>query len=129
MGSLEGESLDILNEAGILGGDEEGEKEATSSSQAVRAERSTSTHAARSTDTLMARDESRVVRGQPWFEEMLEGSELGRLRRRRGGMTSKDGSSQVEWEIMEFESHDAEGGQEVGVGTVKRKLGDMVEDG
>ena len=128
LGSLESESLDILSEVGILGGEEE-RQEAPSNNQMDYEGGSTNAPAAHSTNTVAARGESREVRGQPWFEEMLEGSELGRLRRRRGGMTSKDGSSQVEWEVVEFESNDIEGTQEVGIGTVKRKLGDMAEEG
>ena len=116
----------MLNEAGLLGGEED--EQATSNDRAGYEVESTNTPAAHASNTTVARDESRHLRGQPWFEEMLEGSELGRLRRRRGGMTSRDGSSQVEWETVEYESNAAEEAQEVGIGTVKRKLGDMVEE-
>lgn len=47
----------------------------------------------------------------PWFEEMVEGSELGRVKRRRGGETSSDGKTTVEWEVVEI------GGEEEGEAT------------
>lgn len=41
-------------------------------------------------------------RGAPWFEELVEDSRLGRVRRQKGGHTSEDGSASVEWEIIEW---------------------------
>jgi hypothetical protein len=49
--------------------------------------------------------ETAVVResfGVPWFEELVEGTRLGKLRRQRGGHGSQDGRVQVEWEIIEY---------------------------
>ncbi|KAH8716271.1 hypothetical protein HC256_005048 [Beauveria bassiana] len=49
--------------------------------------------------------EAAVVResfGVPWFEELIEGTRLGKLRRRHGGHESQDGRVQVEWEIIEY---------------------------
>ncbi|KAJ5747070.1 uncharacterized protein N7511_008766 [Penicillium nucicola] len=44
-----------------------------------------------------------TARGIPWFEEMVEGSRLGRLMRsRRGKGVSDDQSTSVEWEISEW---------------------------
>lgn len=41
--------------------------------------------------------------GIPWFEEMVEGSRLGRLMRARRGMgVSDDRSTTIEWEISEW---------------------------
>ena len=43
------------------------------------------------------------VGGIPWFEEMIEGSRLGRFGRRRRGMGGHVGSPlQVEWEVSEW---------------------------
>lgn len=66
--------------------------------------------------------QGREVRGTPWFEEMIQGSELGRVKRRRGGETSSDGRTKVEWEISEFESGD---GDIAIASTGKRKLGSL----
>ncbi|KAJ6078551.1 hypothetical protein N7467_008304 [Penicillium canescens] len=44
-----------------------------------------------------------TTRGIPWFEEMVEGSRLGRLMRSRHGKgVSDDQSTSVEWEISEW---------------------------
>lgn len=46
---------------------------------------------------------SEAVDGIPWFEEMIEGSRLGRFGRRRRGMGgSVDSPVQVEWEVSEW---------------------------
>ena len=66
--------------------------------------------------------EGREVRGTPWFEEMIQGSELGRIKRRRGGGTSSDGHTMVEWEITECESGE---GEVAATSTGKRKLGSL----
>ncbi|EME82872.1 uncharacterized protein MYCFIDRAFT_203430 [Pseudocercospora fijiensis CIRAD86] len=41
-------------------------------------------------------------RGVPYFEEMIEHSRLGRIKRQRGGEISRDGTSSVQWEIVEI---------------------------
>lgn len=45
-------------------------------------------------------------RGAPWFEDLVEDSALGRVRRQRGGHTSADGSVQSTWEVVEWNSAD-----------------------
>jgi hypothetical protein len=41
--------------------------------------------------------------GIPWFEEMIEGSGLGRLMKTRGGVeVSGDQSTTIEWEVSEW---------------------------
>lgn len=42
-------------------------------------------------------------RGIPYFEEMIENSSLGRIRRQKGGHTSEDGRTKVHWEVIEFD--------------------------
>lgn len=65
------------------------------------------------------------LQATPWFEEMIEGSELGKIRRRRGGRSSLGGRGRVEWEILEFGGDEEEDRvQNIG----KRKL-DMVGKG
>lgn len=41
-------------------------------------------------------------RGMPYFEEMVENSRLGRIKRQKGGHTSSDGRSTVQWEVVEI---------------------------
>ncbi|KAI2791069.1 hypothetical protein POX_c03924 [Penicillium oxalicum] len=51
-----------------------------------------------------------VVGGIPWFEELVEGSQLGRLiRQRRGVGISPDQSTSIEWEISEWQGDDVGG--------------------
>jgi len=45
-------------------------------------------------------------RGLPYFEEMVENSRLGRIKRRKGGHTSADGMRRVEWEVLEIGAED-----------------------
>ncbi|QIW97439.1 hypothetical protein AMS68_002957 [Peltaster fructicola] len=40
-------------------------------------------------------------RGMPYFEEMIENSSLGRIRRQKGGHRTEDGRTTVLWEIVE----------------------------
>lgn len=41
-------------------------------------------------------------RGMPYFEELVENSRLGRIKRQIGGHTSQDGSTSVQWEVVEI---------------------------
>ncbi|KAL8938783.1 MAG: hypothetical protein Q9216_003705 [Gyalolechia sp. 2 TL-2023] len=62
--------------------------------------------------------EGKEVSGAPWYEELIEGSELGRLKRKRAGKSSVDGRTKVEWEVVEFTSEPGDAGTSTG----KRKL-------
>lgn len=42
-------------------------------------------------------------RGLPYFEEMVEHSRLGRIKRQKGGHTSRDGTTTVQWEVIEID--------------------------
>jgi len=57
--------------------------------------------------------------GLPWFETMIEGSNLGRVKRSKGKGLTKDGRVRVEWEIVEWTDDGAEGDTQM---TSKRKL-------
>jgi hypothetical protein len=60
-----------------------------------------------------------------WFEEMINGSRLGRTQQTRRGMgVSADGNTTVQWEISEY----TEGDDEPASSTGKRKLEDAAED-
>lgn len=73
-----------------------GEGHASLTESAERAlARSTGPEASSALNTLTGPD-------LPWFEAMLEGSALGRMRRRTGGGISGDGRTRVEWEIVDF---------------------------
>ncbi|MCJ1267797.1 hypothetical protein MMC22_007683 [Lobaria immixta] len=112
IGSLKSESLEKLEEAGLLAGTKENEKAETSDGNGEKKE-------------TVKRKHNRELIGTPWFEEMIQGSELGKVKRRRGGQSSLDGKSKVEWEIVEFTADDEENSI---VDTGKRKINVSVDD-
>lgn len=121
LGSLWGESLGLLEEMGWLGSNEsesssgsEAEEEAMDEGQARGEKRSAS---------LRASDAMRN-RGMPFFEELVEDSRLGRIKRQRGGHTSADGRSRVEWEVTEIEGGDGDDAvmQEVEGGNANKRV-------
>lgn len=109
------DDLEILDRMGLLPERDEGEEadEAGSGKAVAPAKRQ-----AQSAVLVAERN-----RGAPWFEEMVQQTRLGRIKRQKGGHTSNDGSLRVEWEIVEYE-----GDIEDGTVTGKRKIGEM-EDG
>lgn len=109
--SLKSESVERLEDAGLFSGVADDDNEI---SQAA-GDRSRA---------LASMGEGRDILGIPWFEEMIEGSELGRMKRRRGGARSSDGKTVVEYEIAEFESGNGDDGT---VATGKRKIGSLVD--
>lgn len=65
--------------------------------------------------------------GLSWFEDMIQGSQLGHhSKRRKGHGTSADGSTTVSWEISEYYEDDSETGQ-LATGS-KRKAEDIEQD-
>lgn len=71
--------------------------------------------------------------GVPWFEAMVEGTRLGKMRRSQGVKRSRDGRVKVEWEVVEFSSDhtplaNEDGDGEEGAATGKRKLNDRDEN-
>ena len=66
--------------------------------------------------------------GIPWFEEMIEGSRLGRTgTSRRGVGASADGSTQVQWEVSEWTEGLEETPQPAGLSS-KRKIREVGDD-
>lgn len=80
----------------------------------------------KTSEELTSTSQGREVTGAPWFEAMVEGSALGRIRRRRGGGTSQDGRIRVEWEVVEFDGGEDDGGSGA-TGVAKRKIGDLAD--
>ena len=119
LSSLRRDSMEKLEDAGfLLAVSDESENSAENENpQSVAARTNSRTNVGEGRETSG---------GTPWFEEMIEGSELGRIKRRRGGGRSSDGKTIVEYEITEFEgAHDAERGAS---GTGKRKLGSLGDE-
>lgn len=64
--------------------------------------------------------------GLPWFEAMVEGSRLGKMRTSRVRRTAGDGRIKVEWEIREWTAEDDDKQTSTTIG--KRKLDATGED-
>lgn len=65
--------------------------------------------------------------GISWFEDMIEGSKLGRhSKRRKGQGTSADGTTTVSWEISEY--YDAAEDPEEQATGIKRKADNIESD-
>ena len=114
LSSLRNESLERLQDAGFLGAQEEGGEDEPGNGTADSQEISQQSTA------IAQQDIGRELQGVPWFEEMVEGSNLGTIKRRRGGQTSVDGRSRYEWEVVEIGGDQDEN---TVAGTAKRKLG------
>jgi hypothetical protein len=52
--------------------------------------------------TVIGRDTMEAHARIPWFESMLQGSHLGRVKRTKGAQQSRDGRTRVQWEIVEI---------------------------
>ena len=74
---------------------------------------------------LIKRKHDRESLGTPWFEETIQRVELGRMKRRRGGQSSSDGRSRIDWEIVEITGDDE---VDTVVGTGKRKANILEDD-
>ncbi len=111
LGSLVDEDLGLLEELGLMtepSSDEETAKNVESQPQRQVAQQ-------RPRDQVMNR-------GAPWFEELVRDTRLGRMRHRKGGQTSRDGTVRIEWEVMEWNGGDEGSAGETTSG--KRKLED-----
>lgn len=113
LGSLLSEDLERLEDMGLLEPDEPNEEEAQREKEAPRVEKQV-------TQFKPARAVAR--RGAPWFEELIENSRLGRIKRQKGGYTSEDGTTSAEWEIIEWTN---EGEEEGRTTPSKRKHGTL----
>ncbi|KAM0719775.1 hypothetical protein Q7P37_003908 [Cladosporium fusiforme] len=122
LGSLWSESVSLLEEMGWVGG-ESSEEEEGGIEESAQAKKKKSVQISAAMRN----------RGMPFFEELMEDSRLGRIKRQRGGHAGADGRSRVEWEITEIESGGGDGedavmqeGESVesGNGNKRLKLGD-----
>ena len=108
--SLKNESVERLDDAGFLSSRQDLE---TNILQMDLDSKEQLAHSSQEAET----------KGAPWFEDMIRGSQLGRIRRRTGEHSSSDGKSRIEWEIIEIEDNDGSSIQ----GTGKRKYAEEVE--
>jgi hypothetical protein len=112
LGSLSGDDLRNLEELGLL--PKEAMEDAENDKEKID-------NAAPLASNILSVDGNE---GLPWFEAMVEGSKLGKMRKSMGNRRSRDGSITVDWEIVEWTD---EGEGEV-LPSGKRKLGEVVGD-
>jgi hypothetical protein len=123
LGSLWGESLGVLEGLGWL-------DDASESSSNADEEEEVSAAASRRGLLRQSAARSMSNRGLPFFEEMVEDSRLGRIKRRSGAHVRADGST-VEWSVVELDGEDGADAvmgeavsSESGNGNKRVKLGD-----
>ena len=127
LGSLWGESLGVLEGLGWLDDAE------SSSSNGEEDEAEVPTAVTTSRRGLLRQSAARSMsnRGLPLFEEMVDDSRLGRIKRRSGAHVGADGS-RVEWSVVELDGEEGGGdavmgeavAAEGGNGNKRVKLGD-----
>ncbi|KAL9015737.1 MAG: hypothetical protein Q9185_006877 [Variospora sp. 1 TL-2023] len=110
LGSLRSESVERLVDEGVFTASADDERTTSAVAENV------------SKGTFVP--EVRHRQGAQWKEEMIDGSQLGRIKRRRGGQRSADGKSRVEWEVVEFTEESTDAGGSTG----KRKLDEIGHD-
>lgn len=116
IGSLRSEDLSALEDLELLPED--------LSTDAIAAPRTTLEDSTLMTSDVMPPTLSEGTAGVPWFEEMIEGSRLGRAEKtRRGIAISGDGRTRVEWEVSEFDD------EAPGTPRGKRKLEEDIPHG
>lgn len=129
MGSLLGDDIRALQELDLLPEDVEPEEiGATDGSSDDKA--LANSRLAAETDQSVAKRSQRQGRlgDLDWFEEMIDGSRLGRTQKTRRGMgTSADGTTTVQWEVSEYRDGDSEPSTPT-TGSSKRKIGDVSGD-
>lgn len=132
LGSLSGDDLRLLEDLDVLPPDVAEETlhntpDVRTKASLISTTSSTSEGAPRP-DSVVKRYRQGTAGGIPWFEEMIEGSRLGRIMTSRRGIGVRDGQSATfEWEISEWRSGSDTGrtSTDSAAGMGKRKVDDM----
>lgn len=126
MGSLDEDDVALLDTWGLLQADseeEEKEQEQEDHTEQGGPVAESESSAPPQQPTIRNRIQRMRHRGEPWFEEMVEDSRLGRIRRQRGGYESRDGNRLMQWEIVELGNGGTEHPLEETMYPGKRKRG------
>ncbi|PGH00643.1 hypothetical protein AJ79_08159 [Helicocarpus griseus UAMH5409] len=105
IGSLSGEDQSALDDLELLPADVDvgAVAPAATTGPPVPSSSSAAQLATASEPSVSVKHRSGIINGIPWFEEMMEGSRLGRVgKRRRGVGMSADKSTRMEWEVSEW---------------------------
>ncbi len=134
LGSLLNDDLERLEELGLLQPEEPTVRNVTKVQSHLQPEEEperdltdTPTEPSRALPrTLFMPTQGAEHRGARWFEELVEDSLLGRIKRQKGKHTSTDGSTRVEWEVVELAANHEDTSEASTPGTGKRKLGELL---
>ena len=134
LGSLRNDDLERLEELGLLQPEEPTVRNVTKIQPHLQSEEEPERDVT-DTPTEPSRPLPRALfkptqgaehRGASWFEELVEDSLLGRIKRQKGRHTSTDGSTRVEWEVVEWAANSEDTSEASAPGTGKRKLGELL---
>ncbi len=114
LGSLSGSDLRDLEDLGLL--PREAVEDAESDKEAIESV------APNGGSNGSNRD---AIEGLPWFETMVQGSRLGKMKKSWGKQHSSDGRYKVEWEVTEWTDDGKEGDSAI---PGKRKVGVLEEE-
>ncbi|WEW54718.1 hypothetical protein PRK78_000141 [Emydomyces testavorans] len=104
VGSLSSEDQNILEDLDLLPKDTDIGEIANANPAALASKVPLSVQLRSSEPQISVSHRTGTVYGIPWFEEMLQGSRLGRVEKhRRGFGSSADRSVQIEWEVSEWQ--------------------------
>ena len=103
------ESLDRLEALNLVSADDDEDGSLTRGSDVDNDEQSESMGGVEGHGDIIAksgllRQQPMQNRGMQYFEDMVENSRLGRIKREKGGHTSQDGKTTIQWEVLEIES-------------------------
>jgi hypothetical protein len=131
LGSLLGDDIRALKDLDLLPEDVEPEEfGATDANTDGSGEPRTVVTTRQESDQPVTRHSRRQGRlgDLDWFEEMIDGSRLGRTQKTRRGMaTTADGTTTVQWEVSEYREGESEPSTPAS-GSSKRKIGDVTGD-
>lgn len=77
------------------------------------------------TEQILVRNTGGARQGLPWFESLIEGSTLSKVKRTSGNHQSADGRVSVKWEVVEWNDDGLDGDA---TSTSKRKHADLEGD-
>lgn len=128
IGSLRGRDIAVLEELDLLpedvtAGDVEGETLMLQGDDATMAESQG--------DGAIRTTRQGTAGSLTWFEEMIDGSRLGRATKtRRGAGASADGTTTIQWEVTQYghEDDDTSAASHSASSSSKRKLGEVVSE-
>ena len=98
LGSLLREDIRDLEEMGIMPDQSETEEEHIAAGE--------------SKGTMTPPDRELALRqsfGVPWFDTIVEGTRLGKMRRGHGIQRSQDGRINIEWEVVDYTNDESQG--------------------